>query len=117
MNEYDNEPEPPTFDADYSVNYVADGWANLRPCDLERFFSTFDPPDHDAIQAAIERNRPDLAEAAKEERAIVEEELEAFRLTNPAPKPAPIDYGTQERTRQRVCVEGMDLLPGQLDLF
>jgi hypothetical protein len=40
-----------------------------------------------------------------------------FTLANdPAPH-RPAQFENAEPRRQRVCVEGMDLLPGQMDLF
>lgn len=35
----------------------------------------------------------------------------------PAPKHTPARFASQDKTRQRVLVEGMDCLPGQIDLF
>ena len=40
-----------------------------------------------------------------------------FQLANDPPKHTPARFQSQDKTRQRVLVEGMDCLPGQQDLF
>lgn len=40
-----------------------------------------------------------------------------FELVNDPPRRKAADFGDQENTRQRVLVDGLDCLPGQLDLF
>lgn len=44
-------------------------------------------------------------------------DCEAFTLRNDPPKHTPARFQSQDKTRQRVLVEGMDCLPGQQDLF
>lgn len=42
---------------------------------------------------------------------------DSFALANDPPKQSPKQFAANDKTRQRVLVEGMDCLPGQLDLF
>ena len=42
---------------------------------------------------------------------------EAFKLANDPPRVRPQSFDNGEKTRQRVLVDGLDCLPGQLDLF
>lgn len=42
---------------------------------------------------------------------------DGFTLANDPHAPRPATFDNQDTTRQRVLVEGLDCLPGQLDLF
>ena len=44
-------------------------------------------------------------------------EEDRFFLANDPPAVKPAEYEDQERSRQRVLIDGMDCLPGQTDLF
>lgn len=46
-----------------------------------------------------------------------DEDCEAFSLANDPPRVRPQSFGNGEKARQRVLVDGMNCLPGQLDLF
>lgn len=45
------------------------------------------------------------------------EEADGFTLINPPAKPSPIETSAPSQRRQRVLLTGLDLLPGQEDLF
>lgn len=49
--------------------------------------------------------------------AVRQARWDAFTLANDAPRRKPQQFDNGSNTLQRVCVEGMDCLPGQLDLF
>ena len=42
---------------------------------------------------------------------------EPFTLANDPPRKPVATFDDQEKTRQTVLIEGLDCLPGQLDLF
>ncbi len=46
-----------------------------------------------------------------------DEDCEAFKLANDPPRVRPQSFDNGEKTRQRVLVDGLNCLPGQLDLF
>ncbi len=55
--------------------------------------------------------------AAIIERIIIAKEADDFTLANDPTTHRPAQFANCEERRQRVCVEGMDCLPGQLELF
>jgi hypothetical protein len=42
---------------------------------------------------------------------------DAFRLASDPPRPRPAEFHDSEQRRQRALFAGLDVLPGQLDLF
>ncbi len=104
------------FNADNALLLVADTWELLRPSDIWRLFET-----HYALREQLMghliKHRPDLQRRADGDLAAITDEMDAFALANDPTPHRPAQFENAEQRRQRVCVEGMGLLPGQLDLF
>ncbi len=98
------------------ITLAADSYADLRRCDVFRVLDAANNVDSLLeFAATLVAERPEL-------RAEVEECIEdiaspAFALANDPTPHRPARFQSQDKTRQRVLVDGMDCLPGQIDLF
>ena len=98
------------------ITLAADSYAELRRCDVYRVLDAANNVDSLLeFGATLIAQRPDLR--GEVEACIEELATPAFTLCNDPPKHTPARFHSQDKTRQRVLVEGMDCLPGQQDLF
>lgn len=77
-------------------------------------------PKADSIYSVLKRNlgrEPTNAELAAECKRILRGDPSDFTLANDPPRVRPQSFDNGEKTRQRVLVDGLNCLPGQLDLF
>lgn len=98
------------------LTLAADSYAELRRSDVFRVMDAANSVDSLLeFAATLISQRPDLR--AEVEECVEELSTPSFALANDAPKHKPATFGTQDKTLQKVLVDGMDCLPGQLDLF
>lgn len=73
-------------------------------------FIEIESPSRRKAREHIERELPELIVTGVE--PVID-----FQLQNDPPKRLPAHFDNQDATKQRSLVDGMDCLPGQLDLF
>lgn len=98
------------------ITLAADSYAELRRCDVFRVMDAASNVDSLLeFAATLISQRPDLR--GEVEACVEELAAPAFTLRNDPPRHKPARFESQDKTRQRVLVDGMDCLPGQQDLF
>lgn len=98
------------------IALAADSYAQLRRSDVFRVMDAANNVDSLlGFAATLISQRPDLRSEVEE--CVEELATPSFALANDAPKHKPSTFAAQDKTLQKVLVDGMDCLPGQLDLF